>query len=1199
MRLQHAFLALSAAAGLLVAPTLAQNTSQLSEQGWYSDDTRADGQGPNPTGTDLVSPTLTDDPEASASGNPAHDPDIRRQIQFGPAPAGVPRGKHRGAVHLRIGPSGAGMSQISHRKDDGVGHATGAAAFGSGMTMSFTWMADGTTTVTPKVAFGVKTSEFPLAPTSSRTGQNAWDKLVIYEPSKNGQSADGLWHTESVNFNTGNWWVFDRVSGASSAGNPMTLAAMSTSSVILTGTTTLQDVYNLLTATGAHVTSVIIGIGPAAANGSAYVSQLKTNFYRAGSVTTFGQQAALCDQDVTNEVIIASPVGGSNGAFTVDRFEGMEVGLRAKLRFDATNQPADVFNSNGDGTYTFAPGSPTGSGLPAYATANTPFWSIQFSVNTDYDGSSLKNLDQFTYELGMDFDPGPGVNYLAFDPISSGSQVPFDPPITVNVWQNYIGNNLTPANGGTVTTNTSTYLSLLAGNNIAQKEWNVDELNLNPFNTFDPNVPGRYEFYLAAFDGTVELARTHITVIVEAPKEYDQNVTSNAIFGSGVLNGAFTTRRFQGVELGLRSKVRFDASNNEVNVFNSNGDGTYTMQAGAPTGAGLPPWATTTTPRWNIEWSANVNHDGSSGLVLDGLTYEFGMDFDPSAFTNFLVFDPISPNSVIPFTAPITQTFWDHAIGTNATAQGAGTVATTLAQYTALLAANNLAQNSWNLEDWNEAPFNGFVPASAGRYDFYLAAIDGNGDEVARTDMSVLVRDGSSLSVEAEGWQRDQSCNTPGVQVKYEVWARNLTTGVQGYQIFLAFDPSQLSFEPTLSSYTATPFNTHIQPMATANVAPGELRLDGTVPIGSTNTVSDDTLLATLYFTVAAECDPVQVSFDLTQPFPSELTAGGVPVPTSLVDSSAIIPDNTPPMLTPLPDILVATDASSGCGSAVVVFASPAATDTCGDVTVECFPPSGTAFPSGQTTKVTCLATDTAGNRSTTTFDVTVTSTNVLFLDIQLAGVNTATTRCIRFVPDDCSAAVDIPIPFDATGFFSGSIEVPCGNWTSLCAKDEQHTKWSTVTLSLSGDGVTYVADATLQLTGGDTDNDGDVDINDVTYFISTFGQLAQDGGCPWDDVTRDADFDNNGAVGVSDYGFLTSNWLTTSSCGCSGTLPLGNDQDPGRVSKPVDNDRDRSADLDNNGRIDWRDVRLFEIRRGLPHQLSERMQTLTPRRPR
>ena len=65
--------------GVTTATAAEQNTGALSDNGWFSDDTRADGTGTQSAGTNLISPTLTDDPEGSASGLLAHDADIIQQ----------------------------------------------------------------------------------------------------------------------------------------------------------------------------------------------------------------------------------------------------------------------------------------------------------------------------------------------------------------------------------------------------------------------------------------------------------------------------------------------------------------------------------------------------------------------------------------------------------------------------------------------------------------------------------------------------------------------------------------------------------------------------------------------------------------------------------------------------------------------------------------------------------------------------------------------------------------------------------------------------------------------------------------------------------------------------------------------------------------------------------------------------------------
>ncbi|MEX2616806.1 MAG: PEP-CTERM sorting domain-containing protein [Alphaproteobacteria bacterium] len=219
----------------------------------------------------------------------------------------------------------------------------------------------------------------------------------------------------------------------------------------------------------------------------------------------------------------------------------------------------------------------------------------------------------------------------------------------------------------------------------------------------------------------------------QAVVSFDDDVTSNAIFGSGNDNGSFTVDQDNGIELGLRGKLRFNESNLPENTFNSNGDGTYTFFAGTPpTGFGFAPNAPT-TPVWNFEWSINSNFD-SSGDALDQFFYRLSLDFDPSAGTNFLSFDPIN---VI---------FADHSIGTNATAAGAGTEAADATEYAGLIANNNLAQNSWNMEFFNDFPFDTFDPNALGTYTFLLEAFDGDPDDqqsppnlLASTEIDIIV----------------------------------------------------------------------------------------------------------------------------------------------------------------------------------------------------------------------------------------------------------------------------------------------------------------------------------------------------------------------------------------------------------------------------------------------------------------------------
>jgi len=220
--------------------------------------------------------------------------------------------------------------------------------------------------------------------------------------------------------------------------------------------------------------------------------------------------------------------------------------------------------------------------------------------------------------------------------------------------------------------------------------------------------------------------------------EFDQDVTNDVIFGSGNANGGFTTDRQNGIEIGLRGKLRFDANNQPQNIYNSNGNGTYSFAAGpAPIGFSFNPPGLPTTPIWSFDWSINTNYDGSTSFNLDDLFYRLEIDFDPSGATSFLAFDPIN------------VALADHSIGDNATANGGGAEATDAADYAALIAGNNLAQQSWSYEFFNDAPFDGFDPNDRGSYIIRLSAYQ-DADLtmlLASTQIAILVPEPSTIAL--------------------------------------------------------------------------------------------------------------------------------------------------------------------------------------------------------------------------------------------------------------------------------------------------------------------------------------------------------------------------------------------------------------------------------------------------------------------
>lgn len=201
------------------------------------------------------------------------------------------------------------------------------------------------------------------------------------------------------------------------------------------------------------------------------------------------------DQDVTNEVIFGS--GNANGGFTTDRAAGVELGLRAKLRHNSTGQPENTFNSNGDGTYTFSAGVAPTQSFP------TGVWSFEWSINSDYDGSSGLSLDDLTYELSMASTNSAFIP--TFDPIHE-----INPGNGMVLWDHSIGTNATGNGAGTEAGNAGEYATLIAGNNLAQNSWKPHWYATG----FDPKVNGTYTFTLSAFDTSGQVASTAIQVNV-------------------------------------------------------------------------------------------------------------------------------------------------------------------------------------------------------------------------------------------------------------------------------------------------------------------------------------------------------------------------------------------------------------------------------------------------------------------------------------------------------------------------------------------------------------------------------------------------------------------------------------------------------------------------------------------------------------
>ncbi len=358
----------------------------------------------------------------------------------------------------------------------------------------------------------------------------------------------------------------------------------------------------------------------------------------------------------------------------------------------------------------------------------------------------------------------------------------------------------------------------------------------------------------------------------------------------------------------------------------------------------------------------------------------------------------------------------------------------------------------------------------------------------------------------------------------------------------------------------------------------------------------------------------------------SEDCCGNVADPYS---ATADVVDITPPDIS-CTDITAPADAGLGCEAEIALFAS--AMDNCSDIpgseiefTIDDDGEPGFTegdthltgvgspytFPVGATA-VQAAATDACGNRTTCTSTVTIEAVNSTEdIPVVLPGVDAADwplgplTRCIKFVARDsgtgeCADPVHVEVTFTgspATGY--ATLQVPCGMWDELCAKDEQHTLYDTQSLVVVGRHYALAdpGGSPLVLLAGDTDNDSDVDISDVTWLMFQWSSLpgggpAAPGGCPWDG-TRDADFDNNNVFTSTDYLLLSANWHEWSLCPCTAAMGASH---PGEA--PVESiavtalaaEVGAAVDLNGDGVFNVRDVEQFESNNGLPHSLSAKM---------
>lgn len=179
---------------------------------------------------------------------------------------------------------------------------------------------------------------------------------------------------------------------------------------------------------------------------------------------------------ITPDIIFGS--GNDNGSFTVTTFDAggdIELGLRAKLRYNDDGIAENTFNWDGIDTYSFAPTA----GTPA----NRSVFNYEWSINTDDTGNTIASLigSGARAQIDFDIDPSASTNFISYDPFD------FDA---------YYGTNSTPNGGGTYD-NTGTPV---AGATVAQNSVNYAWAG----GTGGPLGSGIYDVRLSAFNSNGE-----------------------------------------------------------------------------------------------------------------------------------------------------------------------------------------------------------------------------------------------------------------------------------------------------------------------------------------------------------------------------------------------------------------------------------------------------------------------------------------------------------------------------------------------------------------------------------------------------------------------------------------------------------------------------------------------------------------------
>lgn len=258
-----------------VPPPVAVNG--FGDQGWYSDDTRS------ASGADLVGINSTYAGKPGQTPTAADDIAIGQQIQFVAGPSGSTYG---GAVSIDGTSANSGKSNFSVIDLSGFDDASNLIGVNSTFNATYQWYGQPNPTTRTlafklgiqSTAWGTGAGESQNGFTATRSGESAWDLVLVHVPTS---SSDYAWSTVNLDHDTGTWSLYRQ------AGNGFFSTAPDATPKTLDDWLTDATYGSLLFGTGAKVTSIQFGLGSSQRNSISYVDYLQTNLLNGGGVVDF------------------------------------------------------------------------------------------------------------------------------------------------------------------------------------------------------------------------------------------------------------------------------------------------------------------------------------------------------------------------------------------------------------------------------------------------------------------------------------------------------------------------------------------------------------------------------------------------------------------------------------------------------------------------------------------------------------------------------------------------------------------------------------------------------------------------------------------------------------------------------------------------------------------------------------------------